>query len=62
MCPLFYTNTTSIIDLSQVDDNNLFVRNEKIGSPDFRPEIYAKMYSELMEDSRWLSFYDKEIK
>lgn len=51
---------TAIIDLSQVDDNNLFVRNEKLGTPDFRPEIYARMYSELMRDKRWLSFYDNK--
>jgi predicted amidohydrolase len=43
---------TAALDLSIVDNNMfdpVFVTNERTGTPDFRPEIYSKMYKELSE-------------
>ncbi len=47
---------TASIDLSLSEHNtftHLFKHNEKIGEPDWRPELYVKMYNEILSSSEW---------
>ncbi|MBP3488906.1 MAG: carbon-nitrogen hydrolase family protein [Roseburia sp.] len=47
---------TADLDLSIADEvygTPMYIHNPQVGHPDFRPEIYAKMYAALSADSEW---------
>ena len=51
---------TAAIDLSYADEGPLpvFKKNEAMGEPDFVPEVYARMYSEVASQERWSAMVD----
>lgn len=54
---------TADVDLTLTAQNragmDLYATNSRLGRPDFRPDLYAKMYATLADDYHWASLMTK---
>lgn len=48
-----YTATVDLALADNVSDWNLYCLNEAVGSPDFRPDLYAQWNEEIVKDHNW---------
>lgn len=52
---------TATLDLEFMDNGfivPMFTHNSRVGHPDFRPEVYSKMYGDLSESLEWKKMID----
>jgi len=53
LSPGMYTATIDLSAAANAGRLPLFERNPKVGAPDWRPEIYLKMYEAVLADGSW---------